>query len=197
MPPYLTSRGCWGTGGDVTCPGLHTWRVLSLGFELRSTQIFPPACFTKGTEKLNQRQGLHRLNSCQILTMWPEAGAPSSTHIRWSHIASLELLSPRGAAAGSGCASPSWAESEGHVSVITAFKVIWIFSDAQNTFLNFFLLIQELKCQPGSWIYFFVMWIECNTTSKNIYPDFALILTLDYTSWIIAIVFNPIFHSNM
>ena len=119
MPPYLTSRGCWGTGGDVTCPGLHTWRVLSLGFELRSTQIFPPACFTKGTEKLNQQQGLHRLNSCQILTMWPEAGAPSSTHIRWSHIASLELLSPRGAAAGSGCASPSWAESEGHVSVIT------------------------------------------------------------------------------
>lgn len=78
-----------------------------------------------------------------------------------------------------------------------SFKVIWIFSDAQNTFLDFFLLIQELKCQPGSWIYFFVMWIECNTTSKNIYPDFALILTLDYTSWIIAIVFNLIFHSNM
>ena len=78
-----------------------------------------------------------------------------------------------------------------------SFKVIWIFSDAQNTFLDFFLLIQELKCQPGSWISFFVMWIECNTTSKNIYPDFALILTLDCMSWIIAIVSNLIFHSNM
>lgn len=64
-------------------------------------------------------------------------------------------------------------------------------------FWIFFLLIQELKCQPGSWISFFVMWIECNTTSKNIYPDFALILTLDCMSWIIAIVSNLIFHSNM